>query len=72
MNLISTSVIRTKTGIDEAHSFGIGHILVLLTLAATVIWVIWGVMTQGYYMPEIATPTILYYGNRFRCDRSHL
>ena len=44
-----------KTGIDEGHSFGIGHILVLLTLAATVIWVIWGVMTQGYYMPEIAT-----------------
>ena len=44
-----------KTGIDEGHSFGLGHILVLLTLAATVIWVIWGVMTQGYYMPEIAT-----------------
>ena len=44
-----------KTGIDEGHSFGLGHILVLLTLAATVVWVIWGVMTQGYYMPEIAT-----------------
>ena len=38
-----------------SHSFGLGHILVLLTLAATVVWVIWGVMTQGYYMPEIAT-----------------
>ena len=44
-----------KTGIDEGHAFGIGHVLVLLTLAATVIWVIWGVMTKGYYMPEIAT-----------------
>ena len=44
-----------KTGIDEGHSFGLGHILVLLTLAATVVWVVWGVMTQGYYMPEIAT-----------------
>ena len=44
-----------KKGIDEGHSFGLGHILVLLTLAATVVWVVWGVMTQGYYMPEIAT-----------------
>ena len=44
-----------KTGIDEGHSFGLGHILVLLTLAVTVVWVVWGVMTQGYYMPEIAT-----------------
>ena len=44
-----------KTGIDEGHAFGIGHVLVLLTLAATVIWVVWGVMTKGYYMPEIAT-----------------
>ncbi len=61
-----------KTGIDEGHSFGLGHILVLLTLAATVVWVVWGVMTQkGYYMPEIATQ-FFYYGNCFRCDRSYL
>lgn len=44
-----------KTGIDEGHSFGIGHILVLVTLAVTVVWVIWGVMVKGYYMAEIAT-----------------
>ena len=44
-----------KTGLDDGHDFGIGHILVLLTLAATVIWVIWGVMVKGYYMAEIAT-----------------
>jgi uncharacterized ion transporter superfamily protein YfcC len=44
-----------KTGIDDGHSFGIGHILVLLTLAVTVVWVVWGVMKKGYYMPEIAT-----------------
>ncbi|MDO4622323.1 MAG: putative basic amino acid antiporter YfcC [Eubacteriales bacterium] len=44
-----------NTGIDEGHSFGIGHILVLLTLVVTVIWVIWGVMVNGYYMAEIAT-----------------
>ena len=44
-----------KTGIDDTHTFGIGHILVLLTLLATMIWVIWGVMVKGYYMAEIAT-----------------
>ena len=44
-----------KTGIDEGHSFGSGHILVLVTLAVTVVWVIWGVMAKGYYMAEIAT-----------------
>ena len=48
-------MIRRKTGIDEGHSFGIGHILVLVTLAVTVVWVIWGVMAKGYYMAEIAT-----------------
>ena len=36
-----------KTGIDEGHAFGIGHVLVLLTLAATVIWVVWGVMKDS-------------------------
>ena len=35
--------------------FGIGHMLVLLVLAATMVWVIWGVMVKGYYMAEIAT-----------------
>ena len=56
-NIISPAAAmqNEKTGIDEGHSFGLGHILVLLTLAATVVWVVWGVMTQGYYMPEIAT-----------------
>ena len=27
----------------------------VLTLAVTVVWVVWGVMKEGYYMPEIAT-----------------
>ena len=56
MSQISISVIRTKKQVSmKGILLGIGHILVLLTLAATVIWVIWGVMTKGYYMPEIAT-----------------
>ena len=37
------------------QKFGTGHILVLLTLVATMVWVIWGVMVHGYYMAEIAT-----------------
>lgn len=37
------------------QAFGMGHILVLLTLLAGMIWVVWGVMKNGYYIPEIAT-----------------
>lgn len=37
------------------QKFTIGHILVLLTLVAGMVWVIWGVMKNGYYIPEIAS-----------------
>lgn len=39
----------------EGQKLQLGHILVLLTLAATIVWVIWGVLTSGYYIPEIST-----------------
>jgi uncharacterized ion transporter superfamily protein YfcC len=39
----------------QIQKFGTGHILVLLTLVVTMVWVIWGVMVHGYYMAEIAT-----------------
>lgn len=32
-----------------------GDTLVLLTLFATMVWVIWGVVQKGYYIPEIAS-----------------
>jgi len=35
--------------------FGVGHILVLLTIFMGVIWVIWGVIVHQYYIPEIAS-----------------
>ena len=35
--------------------FELGHRLVLLTVLATVIWVIWGVIAHQYYIPEIAS-----------------
>lgn len=35
--------------------FGTGHMLVMLALVAGIVWVIWGVVKYGYYIPEIAT-----------------
>ncbi|MCX8058920.1 MAG: putative basic amino acid antiporter YfcC [Spirochaetes bacterium] len=35
--------------------FNIGHKLVILTVFLGVIWVIWGVIKKGYYIPEIAS-----------------
>ena len=46
---------QVAQGSDSAESFGKGHILVLLTIAAGMVWVVWGVMKEGYYIPEIAT-----------------
>ena len=36
-------------------SFGAGQALVLLTVAATIVWTVWGVVKEGYYIPEIAS-----------------
>lgn len=35
--------------------FGWGHVLVLLTIVAGIVWIIWGVVEHAYYIPEIAT-----------------
>lgn len=35
--------------------FTLGHKLVILTIAVCIVWTIWGVVTQGYYIPEIAS-----------------
>lgn len=43
---------NTANGIQK---FNTGHALVLLTLVAGMIWVVWGVMKEGYYIPEIAS-----------------
>lgn len=43
---------KNEQGVQK---FGPGHALVLLILAAGMVWVIWGVMNKGYYLPEIAT-----------------
>jgi len=37
------------------HQFKLGHGLVVLTLVLGLVWVVWGVVSQGYYLREIAT-----------------
>lgn len=39
----------------EELPFTLGHKLVVLTIVATMIWTVWGVVDQGYYIPEIAS-----------------
>jgi uncharacterized ion transporter superfamily protein YfcC len=38
-----------------ADRLGLGNSLVLLVFLAGIAWIIWGVMAQGYYIPEIAS-----------------
>ncbi len=40
---------------DEEREFNLGHKLILLEMLAVLIWIIWGVTTKGYYIPEIAS-----------------
>ncbi len=35
--------------------FRLGHKLVLLDMAAVLVWIVWGVTQKGYYIPEIAS-----------------
>lgn len=50
--------VRTKNQDDiEAKEFTIGHKIILLEMLGVLVWIIWGVMTKGYYIPEIASLT---------------
>jgi uncharacterized ion transporter superfamily protein YfcC len=40
---------------DSAREFKLGHKIILLEMLAVLIWIIWGVMKKGYYIPEIAS-----------------
>ncbi len=39
----------------EEREFRVGHFLVLLSLLLGMIWIVWGVVEQGYTIPEIAS-----------------
>jgi uncharacterized ion transporter superfamily protein YfcC len=46
---------RIKTTESEKSEFKLGHKLILLTMLACLIWIIWGVVEKAYYIPEIAS-----------------
>lgn len=40
---------------EKKPDFRLGHKLILLVILATMIWTVWGVVVNGYYIPEIAS-----------------
>ena len=48
-------VMESAENVSQQETLGKGDLLVLLFLALTVGWIIWGVISAGYYLPEIAT-----------------
>ena len=49
----------THSATSEPTRLAPGDWLVLATLAATVAWIVWGVVAAGYYLPEIATQFVV-------------
>lgn len=46
---------RIENTNEEEMEFTLGHKLVLLEMMAVLIWIIWGVTSKAYYIPEIAS-----------------
>lgn len=46
---------QMNKGDDTQQPFTLGQALVLLTVLATIVWTVWGVVVKGYYIPEIAS-----------------
>lgn len=44
---------------SQDNEFKLGHKLVLLVIVFGMAWVIWGVVKEGYYLPEIATQFVI-------------
>ena len=40
---------------EEHRPFTLGHKLILLSMLACLVWIVWGVLAKGYYLPEIAS-----------------
>ncbi|WP_309627797.1 putative basic amino acid antiporter YfcC [Brevundimonas sp.] len=45
---------RSADTVIEVRALGIGDIAILVLLAATIGWIAWGVVAEGYYLAEIA------------------
>lgn len=44
-----------ETGVEKKGTWGFGDTLVILTVLATTVWVVWGVVVHAWYLPEIAS-----------------
>ncbi|EMF0063048.1 putative basic amino acid antiporter YfcC [Enterococcus hirae] len=44
-----------KKTTDEKKAFVLGHKLILLEMLIVLVWIVWGVTQEGYYIPEIAS-----------------
>jgi uncharacterized ion transporter superfamily protein YfcC len=46
---------RMNVTTPEEKEFKFGHKLILLEMLAVLVWIVWGVTQEGYYIPEIAS-----------------
>jgi len=46
---------RIENTTQQEIEFTLGHKLILLEMLAVLVWIVWGVTTKGYYIPEIAS-----------------
>lgn len=46
---------RLEEATEEEREFTLGHKLILLEMLVVLIWIIWGVTKNAYYIPEIAS-----------------
>ncbi|HFD6483774.1 putative basic amino acid antiporter YfcC [Enterococcus hirae] len=44
-----------KKTTDEKNAFMLGHKLILIEMLIVLVWIVWGVTQEGYYIPEIAS-----------------
>lgn len=46
---------RMNETTEEEKEFKLGHKLILLEMLAVLVWIVWGVTQEGYYIPEITS-----------------
>ena len=51
----SDAYLRNSTTDDQSSRWGLGDTLVILTVLAATIWVVWGVVVHAWFIPEIAS-----------------
>ncbi|WP_418885837.1 putative basic amino acid antiporter YfcC [Enterovibrio paralichthyis] len=51
----SDAYLKNKSQEETESRWGLGDTLVILTVLATTVWVVWGVVAHAWYIPEIAS-----------------